>query len=164
MSSCSIHPATRASRTPTRCAWKCRWVRRNVFRKSSKQGAGFLVMPITTSIRMEPCALDRRGEFGSFSGVRRPLSPWLSVASSRSSMRLHGVRRVTKATRSQNCPTGELAFWMTTHPFWAWTLPLRFSGRWMHWRGAGGRRISFRAHVAAGCASDGAPTDLRLIA
>ena len=164
MSSYSSRPDSHVSKTATRFASKCLWVLRTAFRKCSKQGGEFLGTLITTLIRMARSALDRRGEFSSFSDVRCPLSPWRSVASSPSFMRPHGARGETMITRSPNCPTGGPGFWMTIHPCWASTVPLRFSGRWMHWRGVGVKRISFRARVAAGFVSDGVPTGPRSIA
>lgn len=149
LSSYSSRPDSHLSKTATRFASKCPWVLRTAFRKCSKQGGEFLGTLITTLIRMARSALDRRGEFSSFSVVRCPLSPWWSVASSRSSMRPHGVSRETKVTRSQNCPTGEPGFWMTTLPFLASKAPLRFSRHWRHWRGVRGKRTSFHALVVA---------------
>lgn len=159
MSSYSSRAESHLSKTATRFASKCLWVLRIASRKCSKQGGEFLETLITTLIRMARSALDRRGEFSSFSVVQCLLSPWWSFASSRSSMRPHGVRRETKATRSQNCPTGEPGFWMTTLPFLASKAPLRFSKHWRHWRGVRGRRTSFHALVVAESAWDGADTD-----
>lgn len=158
MSSYSSRPDSHVSETATQFASKCLWVLRTAFRKCSKQGGEFLGTLITTLIRMARSALDRRGEFSSFSDARCPLSPWRSVASSPSFMRPHGVRREKMSTRSPNCPTGGPGFWMTIHPCWASSAPQRFSRHWKPWRGVDVRRTSFGAHVAAGCVWDGADT------